>query len=238
MKIALIGYGKMGKTIEEIAIGSGHEVILKIDETNTDQFTEENLQNADVAIEFTHPAAAFENVMKCLDADIPVVSGTTGWLEDLDKAKQYCITKNGSMLYASNFSIGVNIFFALNARLASLMQGHGEYDVKIEETHHVHKKDAPSGTAITLAEAVIHSGKKKNFVLGEINDKEMLSIISHRIDEVPGTHVVSYFSENDAIDITHTAFNRRGFAAGAVAAAQYIKDRKGIHTMAAVLGIE
>ncbi len=238
MKIALIGYGKMGKTIEEIAIGNGHEVVLKIDETNTDQFTEGNLQKADVAIEFTHPAAAFNNVMKCLDANIPVVSGTTGWLEHLEEARQHCIAKNGSLLYASNFSIGVNIFFALNARLASLMKGQKDYEVKIEETHHVHKKDAPSGTAITLAEAVIESGKKKKFVSGESNDGEILSVISHRIDEVPGTHLVTYFSENDAIDITHTAFNRKGFAAGAVAAAQYIKDRKGIHTMAAVLGIE
>lgn len=238
MKIALIGYGKMGKTIEEIAVENGHEVVLKIDEHNTDQFNEEKLSKADVAIEFTHPGAAFQNIMKCLDANIPVVSGTTGWLEHLDEAKQHCIKTNGSFLYASNFSIGVNIFFALNAKLASLMKDQKSYNVRIEETHHVHKKDAPSGTAITLAEGVIESGKKKNFVSGESDQDDALAVISHRIDEVPGTHIVSYFSQNDSIDITHTAFNRKGFAAGAVAAAQYIKDRKGIHTMAAVLGIE
>ena len=238
MKIVLIGYGKMGKTIEEIAIQNSHEVVLKIDENNTDQFNAENLKKADVAIEFTHPGAAFQNIMKCLDANIPVVSGTTGWLEHLEEARQHCIEKNGSFLYASNFSIGVNILFALNAKLTSLMKGQEDYDVKIEETHHVHKKDAPSGTAITLAEAVIESGRKRNFVLGESKDDSTLSVTSHRIDEVPGTHVVSYYSQNDSIDITHTAFNRKGFAAGAVAAAQYIKDRKGIHTMADVLGIE
>lgn len=237
MKIALIGYGKMGKAIEEIALEHGHEIVLKIDESNLAQFDMHNLQQAGVAIEFTHPGAAYQNVLKCLEAGIPTVCGTTGWIERLDEAKQYCLQKNGSFLYASNFSIGVNLFFELNKQLASLMSNVKDYDVEIEETHHIHKKDAPSGTAITLAEAIIHSEKKSRYVLEEKSDAAALVIKSHRINEVPGTHVVNYFSKNDAVSITHTAFNRKGFAAGAVAAAEYIKDKKGNFTMKDVLGI-
>lgn len=238
MKIVLIGYGKMGRAIEEVALETGHEIVLKIDESNAEQLDAQNLRKADVAIEFTHPMAAFGNVRKCLDAGIPVVCGTTGWLDRLEEVKQYCKEQHGSFLYASNFSIGVNIFFALNKHLASLMKNLNDYDVEIEETHHVHKKDAPSGTAITLAETIIDSGKKNKYELEKNSDPQGLVIKSHRIDEVPGTHVVNYFSENDSITITHTAFNRKGFAAGAVAAADFIKDKKGIFEMDQVLGIK
>ena len=237
MKIALIGYGKMGKAIEEIALQKGHTICLTIDLYNLEDLTKENLQKADVAIEFTSPENAANNILQCFDAGVPVVCGTTGWLNNLSKVKEICIEQNGSFLYASNFSIGVNIFFELNKKLAELMSKQ-DYKVTIEETHHTQKKDAPSGTAITIAEQIIKElSHKKQWVNQESNNAEDLSIISHRIDPAAGTHAVKYSSDVDNIEIIHTAHNRKGFASGAVLAAEFIKDKKGIFTMKDVLGI-
>ncbi len=237
MKIALIGYGKMGKAIEEIALQKGHTICLTIDLYNLEDLTKENLQKADVAIEFTSPENAANNILQCFDAGVPVVCGTTGWLNNFDKVKDICIEENGSFLYASNFSIGVNIFFELNKKLAELMSKQ-DYKVTIEETHHTQKKDAPSGTAITIAEQIIKElSHKKQWVNQESNNAEDLSIISHRIDPAAGTHAVKYSSDVDNIEIIHTAHNRKGFASGAVLAAEFIKDKKGIFTMRDVLGI-
>ena len=237
MKIALIGYGKMGKAIEEIALQKGHTICLTIDLYNLEDLTKENLQKADVAIEFTSPENAANNILQCFDAGVPVVCGTTGWLNNLSKVKETCIEQNGSFLYASNFSIGVNIFFELNKKLAELMSKQ-DYKVTIEETHHTQKKDAPSGTAITIAEQIIKElSHKKQWVNQESNNAEDLSIISHRIDPAAGTHAVKYSSDVDNIEIIHTAHNRKGFASGAVLAAEFIKDKKGIFTMRDVLGI-
>jgi len=237
MKIALIGYGKMGKAIEEIALQKGHTICLTIDLYNLEDLTKENLQKADVAIEFTSPENAANNILQCFDAGVPVVCGTTGWLNNLSKVKEICIEQNGSFLYASNFSIGVNIFFELNKKLAELMSKK-DYKVTIEETHHTQKKDAPSGTAITIAEQIIKElSHKKQWVNQESNNAEDLSIISHRIDPAAGTHAVKYSSDVDNIEIIHTAHNRKGFASGAVLAAEFIKDKKGIFTMRDVLGI-
>jgi 4-hydroxy-tetrahydrodipicolinate reductase len=238
MRIALIGYGKMGHMIEEVAIERGHEIVLKIHIDNTEEFTQENISKADVAIEFTAPDSAFENVKKCLDYDIPVVSGSTGWNDKLEEAKQYCQKKNGSFLHTSNFSVGVNIFFEVNKLLAKLMAGHTEYDVTLKEVHHTQKKDAPSGTAVTLAEQVLSLlPRKKTWVNKESQTPEELSIISERIDPAPGTHYVKYSSDIDDIEIIHTAHGRKGFALGAVLAAEYIHDKKGIFNMKDVLKI-
>jgi 4-hydroxy-tetrahydrodipicolinate reductase len=238
MKIALIGYGKMGKTIEEIAVAEGDEVVLKISIDNTELFTTDNIKQADVAIEFSAPESAVNNIKKCLDAGVPVVCGTTGWLKDLDAIKEYCTQKKGAFLYASNFSIGVNLFFALNKYLASLMSMHKEYSVSMEEVHHTQKKDAPSGTAITLAEQLLENIKsKKTWVNDETNDPFELEIISKRIGDVPGINTIKYNSPNDYIEITHSAYNRKGFAAGAVQAAKFIAGKKGIFSMQDVLGL-
>lgn len=237
MKIALIGYGKMGKAIEEIALQKGHTICLTIDLYNLEDLTKENLQKADVAIEFTSPENAANNILQCFDAGVPVVCGTTGWLNNLSKVKEICIEQNGSFLYASNFSIGVNIFFELNKKLAELMSKQ-DYKVTIEETHHTQKKDAPSGTAITIAEQIIKElSHKKQWVNQESNNAEDLSIISHRIDPAAGTHAVKYSSDVDNIEIIHTAHNRKGFANGAVLAAEFIRGKKGIFSMKDVLGI-
>lgn len=238
MKIALIGYGKMGKAIEAIALQKGHTIGLKIDADNQDALTKENLQQQDVAIEFTNPNSAVKNIMACIDAGIPIVSGSTGWLDKWEKVKNYCTEKNGTLLYASNFSIGVNLFFEINKRLASLMAQHNEYDVTVEEIHHTEKKDAPSGTAITIAEQILsHNLHKTSWVNETATNADQLSIISKRIDPAPGTHHVKYSSPIDDIEIIHTAHNRSGFAMGAVMAATYIKDKKGIFTMQDVLDI-
>jgi len=238
MKIALIGYGKMGRAIEEIALQRGHEIVLKVNIDNLEDNTIENIRKADVAIEFSGPESAFENLHRCLDAGVPVVSGSTGWLAKLDTIKQKCIDLNGSFLYASNFSIGVNIFFAVNSRLAELMAPHPQYDVTIKEIHHTQKLDAPSGTAISLAEQVLaHSQSKKNWKNDPSSNSSDLYIESERIDPAPGTHFVKYESPVDTIEIIHTAHNRQGFASGAVLAAEYIAGRKGIFTMKDVLGI-
>lgn len=236
MKIALIGYGKMGKAIEETALQRKHEIILKIDIDNLNDFTQENLGKADVAIEFTGPHTAYENVKKLVSMNVPLVCGSTGWTEKLDDIKNLCREKNGTFIYSSNFSVGVNIFFEINKKLAALLSPHDEYDPMIEEIHHTQKKDAPSGTAITLAEQILAENKiKKRWVNETSENTDDLEIISKRIDPTPGTHSVKYFSAIDNIEIIHTAHNRKGFALGAVLAAEFIKDKKGIFSMKDVL---
>lgn len=238
MKIALIGYGKMGKTIEQIALERGHTVDLKIDIDSMGDFTKENLLQCDVAIEFTGPHSAKENILTCLKAGLPVVSGSTGWLEDWNEVADCCKEQNGSFLYASNFSVGVNIFFEVNKTLARLMNGHSEYAISMQEIHHTQKKDAPSGTAITLAEQIIQEiPAKKKWVNEETKEPEALPVISIREDPAPGTHSVLYSSPVDDIEIIHTAHNRNGFALGAVLAAEYICKKKGIFSMKDVLGL-
>ncbi|OSZ77393.1 4-hydroxy-tetrahydrodipicolinate reductase [Chitinophagaceae bacterium IBVUCB2] len=238
MKIVLIGYGKMGKAIEEVAVQRGHQIVLKIDQPNLHEFTKENIANADAAIEFTSPHSAFENVKKCLAFGIPVVCGSTGWTDQLEELKTFCRNNNGSFSYSSNYSVGVNIFFEVNKRLAALMAPHKEYEVILEETHHTQKKDAPSGTAITLAEQILEEVKRKNQWVNKLSDNPAdLEIISQRVDPAPGTHSIKYSSVIDDIEIIHTAHNRTGFATGAVLAAEYIKDKKGFFTMKDVLGL-
>ena len=237
MKIALIGYGKMGKAIEEIAKAYGDEIVLKISSSGKELFTVENIKKADVAIEFTNPHSAVENIKKCFDAGVPVVCGSTGWLKQWDEVAGYCKEKNGCFLYASNFSIGVNIFFEVNKLLAELMSKQKDYDVTMEEIHHTQKKDAPSGTAITIAEQIMQKiPAKKEWVNNKTEDKNQLQIISKRIDEVPGTHKVLYSSFADDIEIIHTAHNRTGFASGALQAAKFVIDKKGFFEMKDVLG--
>jgi 4-hydroxy-tetrahydrodipicolinate reductase len=237
MKIALIGYGKMGKTIERIALKRGHEIVLKVGIENIGDNTVENIRWADAAIEFTGPEIAFENVIRCMQADVPVVCGSTGWLERYEEAKQFCLQGNKSFLYASNFSIGVNVFFEVNKRLAELMAPHPDYDVSLLEVHHTQKKDAPSGTAITLAEQVLEKIQRKKVWVNHIsNNLDELEIISERVDPAPGTHKIRYSSAIDDIEIIHTAHNRDGFATGAVLAAEYIYNKKGFFTMKDVLG--
>jgi 4-hydroxy-tetrahydrodipicolinate reductase len=237
MNIALIGYGKMGKAIEDIALEKGHQVILKIDVRNIEELTNENLKKCDVAIEFTNPDNAVKNILQCFDAGIPVVCGTTGWLDSLEEVQQTCKQKGGTFLYASNFSIGVNIFFEINKYTASLLNAREEYEVSIEETHHTQKKDSPSGTAITLAEQIIQNIDRKNkWINNTTNNIDELEIISKRIDPAPGTHKIKYASAVDDIEIIHTAHNRQGFAKGAILAAEYSQAKKGIFTMKEVLG--
>lgn len=238
MRIALIGYGKMGKAIELVAIEKGHEIVLKIDVDNAADLNKENIAKADVAIEFTGPHSAFGNVMKCLELGIPLVCGSTGWLDKFEEAKQYCLQQNGTLIYASNYSIGVNLFFELNTYLAKLMANHGDYQVSMEEIHHTQKKDAPSGTAITLAEQVLQQIKSKKQWVNQLSENpEELEIVSERIDPAPGTHKIRYASAVDDIEIIHTAHNRVGFAGGAVLAAEFAIQKKGIFGMKEVLGL-
>jgi 4-hydroxy-tetrahydrodipicolinate reductase len=238
MNIALIGYGKMGKVIEQIALDRGHSVNLKIDLNNISDFTKENLAKSDVAIEFTGPHSAYENLMRCLEAGTPVVCGSTGWLDQYDKVADYCKKREGALLYASNFSIGVNIFFALNKHLAKIMNRQAGYDVTMTEIHHTAKKDAPSGTAITLAEGILENmDRKKSWVNHTAENASELSILSIREDPAPGTHQIKYHSDVDDIDIIHTAHNRNGFALGAVMAAEYLHNKKGIYSMQDVLAL-
>ncbi len=237
MNIALIGYGKMGKAIEAIAMEKGHQVILKIDINNIEELTSENLKKCDVAIEFTNPDNAVKNILQCFDAGIPVVCGTTGWLDSFEEVQQICKQKNATFLCASNFSIGVNIFFEINKYAASLMNQQEEYDVSIEEIHHTQKKDSPSGTAITLAEQIIQKIDRKSKWINNVSrNVQELEIISKRIDPAPGTHKIKYTSAVDDIEIIHTAHNRQGFAKGAILAAEFLQDKKGIFTMKDVLG--
>jgi len=237
MRIALIGYGKMGKAIERIAVAKGHEIVLKIDLGNGHEMTEDNLKKADVAIEFTGPSSAAANLIACANAGVRTICGSTGWLKQLDTVKN-AFTNNGSaFLYASNFSIGVNIFFELNKKLATLMAAHPEYAVEMLEIHHTQKKDAPSGTAITLAEQVMEEiPALKSWVNHRLENPGELPILSKREDPAPGTHEVRYTSAIDDIEIIHTAHNREGFAGGAVLAAEYISNKKGIFSMKDVLG--
>ncbi len=236
MKIALIGYGKMGKAIEEIALQKQHEIILKINDQNLEQLTQENLRKADVAIEFTGAQSAIQNILLCFESGVPVVCGSTGWLQEMNAVEQKCKELTATFLYASNFSIGVNIFFELNKKLASLMRGQKEYEVSIEEIHHTEKKDAPSGTSITLAEEIIKASDIKNkWVNRFAAGPGELSILSKRIDPAAGTHLVKYTSGVDDIQIIHTAHNRKGFAAGALLAAEFIYNKKGIFSMKDVL---
>jgi 4-hydroxy-tetrahydrodipicolinate reductase len=238
MKIALIGYGKMGKAIEEIAVNRGHEIVLKIDEYNLSDFNKKNITTADVAIEFTGPHSAYDNVKKALEFDVPLVCGSTGWLEKLDEIEKLCTERKGSFIYASNFSVGVNIFFEVNKRLAALMALQKDYEVQVTEIHHTQKKDAPSGTAITIAEQILDNLKRKKSWVNHISDNvSELEIISERIDPAPGIHKVKYSSAVDDIEIIHTAHSRQGFALGAVLAAEFIKDKKGIFSMKDVLSL-
>lgn len=238
MKIGLIGYGKMGKAIEEIALERGHEIVLKIDINNGADLTEKNLHQCDVAIEFTGPHSAVQNIYKCFEAGVPLVCGSTGWLEKLEEVKKACVEKNAGFLYASNFSIGVNIFFEINKKLAQLMEKQPSYNVIMEEIHHTEKRDAPSGTAITLAEQIMENiSRKTKWVNHPQKDADIVPIISKRIDPAPGTHVVKYFSDIDDIEIIHTAHNRKGFAAGAVLAAEFMKGKTGLYSMKDVLGL-
>ena len=236
MKIAIIGYGKMGKEIEKIALERGHTVPLKISSKNLNDFSKENLENCDVAIDFTTPDLAVGNIYKCFDANLPIVVGTTGWYTRFDEVVEKCGIENQTLLHATNCSLGVNLFFELNKQLAKLMSTQNDYNVKIEEIHHTQKLDAPSGTAITLAEGLIENyPQKKSWKCDEkVNENELL-INAFREENVPGTHAIKYSSEIDEIEIKHTAHNRKGFAKGAVIAAEYIANKKGVFTMNDVL---
>lgn len=236
MKIALIGYGKMGKEIEQIAIDRGHTIVLTIDINNPEDLTKENLSKADVAIEFTSPATAVDHYLKCFAAGVAVVSGTTGWLEQKAVVEQACSAQNGCFFYSSNYSLGMNIFFELNKHLAQIMTGFPQYDVTMTEVHHTQKLDAPSGTAITLAEDILAINKnKKNWTIEDpISDGE-LYIKPIREGLVPGIHTIRYNSEVDYIEMTHSAYNRKGLALGAVIAAEFCAGRKGLLSMADLL---
>lgn len=232
MKIALLGYGKMGKVIERIALERGHEIVLR--KNRNTSF--EGLSLADVAIDFSIPSSAVENISTCFQYGIPVISGTTGWLNHYQEMVDLCTEKNGSFIYGSNFSLGVNVFFELNAYLAQMMANLKQYNVSMEEIHHTQKLDAPSGTAITLAEEIIKHSTYKNWTLETPIGNE-IHIEAKRIENVPGTHSVFYKSEVDQIEIKHTAHSREGFAFGAVIAAEWLKDKKGVFTMKDVLGL-
>jgi len=233
MNIALLGYGKMGKTIEQIALQRGHQIVLKVDKEDHDY----DITKADVAIDFSIPTVAFNNISNCINHQIPVISGTTGWLNDYTKAVNLCEEKQGAFIYASNFSLGVNIFFELNKNLARMMTNLNQYKVSLEEIHHTQKLDAPSGTAISLANDIIaeHSNYKQ-WKLEESNEST-INITAKRIDDIPGTHTVTYKSEVDTITIEHIAHNRQGFALGAVIAAEWILGKTGVFTMNDVLNI-
>ena len=231
MKIALVGYGKMGHIIDEIATKKGHEVVARLNETPTF----ENLNNPDVVIEFSNPEVAFNNIKVCLENKIPVICGTTGWLDRKAEIEEIAVENNSAFLYGSNFSLGVNLFFALNEKLANLMKDFSEYNIQLEEIHHTHKKDAPSGTAISLAEGIIKNNERFDAWKLEETLNNELGIFAIRQDEVPGTHSVYYKSEVDEIEIKHTAFNRNGFAVGAIIAAEWIIGKSGNFTMNDVL---
>jgi 4-hydroxy-tetrahydrodipicolinate reductase len=238
MKIALLGYGKMGKIIEQIALERQHQIVLKIDKDNQHEATTENLQQADVAIEFSTPSSVLGNIDRCFEAGVPIVIGTTGWYEQLNAVKEKCLAGNHALLYGSNYSVGVNIFFHVNRVLAKIMNQYPHYDVQVEEIHHTQKLDAPSGTAITIAEGILEGldakQQWKNVVVSDaaepteetVTGNDLL-IESLRIENVPGTHTVVYDSEIDTIEFKHTAHNRNGFALGAVLAAEWLKDKKG-----------
>jgi len=238
MKIALIGYGKMGKVIEGIALERGHEIVAKVNSSNPIQ--EADLSSVDVAIEFTRPELVVEHMEYCLNLQLPIVVGTTAWQDALERISELVMTKNGSLLYASNFSIGVNIFFEINKRLAQLMSGQPGYKATLDEIHHLQKLDSPSGTAITLANGILENNSDYISWVHEDEkaphtNEHQLGVISQRKPDVPGTHSISYASEIDSITITHEAHNRKGFALGAVVAAEWLYQKKGVFTMNDVL---
>jgi len=233
MKIAILGYGKMGKVIEQIAIQRGHTIVLK----TTRNTTNIDLSNTDVAIDFSIPNAAVNNISTCLNQNTPVISGTTGWLDKYEVMVALCEQKKGAFIYGSNFSLGVNIFFELNKKLAQMMTNFNQYNVEMEEIHHTQKLDAPSGTAITLANDIIENSDLKNWTLSPEKKEKNIQITAKRIDKVPGTHTINYNSEVDSIEIKHTAHNRNGFALGAVIAAEWILNKKGVFTMKDVLDL-
>ena len=229
MRIVLIGYGKMGKEIERISLQRGHEIVAKIDIDNNHELDLLNKNSVDVAIEFSNPASAYQNIVKCIEKQIPVVCGTTGWLEKKSEVESLTQKHQSTFFYASNYSIGVNLFFKLNKFLAKLMQGHQQYDIYTNEIHHLEKKDSPSGTAITLAEGILEAySNKTSWVNNQIPNEQEIAIWSQRESTIPGTHTIKYISKVDQIEITHEAFNREGFALGAVIAAEWVKDKKGI----------
>lgn len=232
MKIALLGYGRMGKEIEKIALSRGHEIVIRKDVDD-----EIDITLADVAIDFSVPSSAFDNITNCLKNNIPVISGTTGWLDKYDTAVATCKENKGAFIYASNYSLGVNIFFELNKQLAKMMSNLEDYNISMEEIHHTKKLDAPSGTAITLAEGIIENTVKETWKLGDKASNEEIPIVAKRIPDVPGTHTVWYDSEVDSIEIKHTAHNRKGFALGAVVAAEWIIGKEGVFSMKDVLNI-
>ncbi len=232
MKIALLGYGRMGKEIEKVAISRGHEIVIRKD---VDDAIDISL--ADVAIDFSVPKSAFNNISNCINNNVPVISGTTGWLDKYQDAALLCKEKKGAFIYASNYSVGVNIFFELNKQLAKMMKTLKDYNISLEEIHHTKKLDAPSGTAITLAEGIIEHTSKKSWELDEVSSEENIPIVAKRIPDIPGTHSVWYNSEVDTIKIKHTAHNRAGFALGAVIAAEWILDKTGVFSMKDVLNI-
>jgi len=234
MKIALLGYGRMGKAIEKIAIERGHEIVLKVDQNTTDY----DISIADVAIDFSIPTAAVGNLTTCFKGNTPVVSGTTGWLDQYDEMVALCNQNKGGFIYASNFSLGVNLFFEINKKVAQLMNPMlgNSYSVTSEEIHHTKKLDAPSGTAISLAEGVIENTPLKGWKLYE-SEKDELTITAKRVGDVPGTHSITYHSEVDEIEIKHTAYNRSGFALGAVVAVEWLAGKSGVYTMKDVLGL-
>ncbi|MDK2977973.1 MAG: 4-hydroxy-tetrahydrodipicolinate reductase [Bacteroidales bacterium] len=232
MKIVIIGYGKMGKEIEKLALQHGHEIILKIDLNNKKDFESEKFKQADVAIEFSNPENAYQNILQCFKANIPVVSGTTGWMHDFEKAVKICKSEDKTFFYASNFSLGVNIFFRVNEYLAKIMDKYSDYKVHIEETHHTQKLDAPSGTAISLAKGVINNiGRLNKWEKENTQNANSIPVVSFREGNVPGNHKVIYESPFDKICIEHDAKSRQGFAMGALLAAEFIQDKKGYFTM-------
>lgn len=231
MNIALFGYGKMGKAIENIALQRNHNIVLKIN-SKTEKY---NLKNVDIAIDFSTPNKAFKNIYNCLENNIPIISGTTGWLDKYDEIKSFCKKNNGSFIYASNFSLGVNLFFELNQKLANIMKNQSDYKVDIEEIHHTQKLDAPSGTAISIAKPILENFNMTKWVLGVTNDKKELPIQAKRVENIHGTHIIKYTSNVDEIEIKHTAKSRDGFALGAIIAAEWLLDKKGVYTMKDVL---
>lgn len=237
MNVALIGYGKMGHEIEAILLDRGHKVALIIDMNNAGDLNAEKLKDIDVAIEFSTPDTAYGNIVKCIENRVPVVCGTTAWLERLGEVEKLCKECDGAFFYASNYSVGVNVFFALNRRLAELMNPFAQYDVTLEETHHTQKKDAPSGTAITLAEGILENlERKKSWVGTTTTEPDELEVVAIRRSVVPGTHTVTYESPADLITMTHNAKSRAGFAIGAVLAAEFIKGKSGVFGMKDLLG--
>ena len=236
MKVAILGYGKMGQIIEKIALERGHNILLKINQHNIDELNIENLKKADVVIDFSTPESAKTNIILSIDANKPIISGTTGWLDDYKEVKDYCIKNNGTFLYASNFSLGVNLFFELNKNLAKLMKKHLHYQINLTEIHHSEKLDAPSGTAISLAEQIISESDIKNrWTINSENSDEELKIDAQRKGNITGTHSVNYKSETDSISIIHEAHSRNGFALGAIIAAEWIMSKKGVFSMHDVL---